>query len=158
MAKVAKAGGLTVNADTITDFVNGVRWPRTSTIGKIEQLFEWPPGRIEDLADGVELAVDSDGNDDRYIDPQVKEEALERFAAVIRDDPVLLDKSKAHILNQYGLLPQRLSAPRSTTVTSIEDRRRDEAASEPVEDESRGSRAARRGPEPKDGSGATDDS
>lgn len=37
---------------TIGDFLNGKRWPKTGTQGKIEHALGWPPGAIRVLADG----------------------------------------------------------------------------------------------------------
>lgn len=42
---------------TALDFVNGVRWPISSTLAKIETYLEWPPGQIDNLARGL---VDAD--------------------------------------------------------------------------------------------------
>lgn len=51
-----------LSTGTVNDFLNGVRWPRTGSLGKIEAFLGWPPGRLDELADGVaaDLATDQD--------------------------------------------------------------------------------------------------
>ena len=51
-----------LSTGTVNDFLNGVRWPRTGSLGKIEAFLGWPPGRLDELADGVD--VDAPRDDD----------------------------------------------------------------------------------------------
>src|SRR5690349_16352896 len=37
---------------TIGDFLNGKRWPKIGTQGKIERALEWPPGTLRSIASG----------------------------------------------------------------------------------------------------------
>lgn len=37
---------------TIGDFLNGKRWPKIGTQGKIERAIGWPPGTLRDIAGG----------------------------------------------------------------------------------------------------------
>lgn len=53
-ASLSRATG--VHVDTIRDFLNGNRWPRATSLAKIEDHFEWPAGRIDRIARGVEDA------------------------------------------------------------------------------------------------------
>jgi hypothetical protein len=39
---------------TIGDFLNGLRWPKTGTQGKIEKALGWPPGCIRQIGNGSE--------------------------------------------------------------------------------------------------------
>lgn len=48
--QLAIQGGLSV--DTVNDFLNGVRWPRSGSLGKIEAYLGWPPGRLDRLGAG----------------------------------------------------------------------------------------------------------
>lgn len=57
--QLAIQGGLSV--DTVNDFLNGVRWPRSGSLGKIEAFFGWPPGRLDRLGAGDDDAVDAEG-------------------------------------------------------------------------------------------------
>lgn len=41
-----------VGAETVSDLVNGRRWPKPSTRGKIERALGWPPDMIERIVDG----------------------------------------------------------------------------------------------------------
>ena len=51
--QLAIQGGLSV--DTVNDFLNGVRWPRSGSLGKIEAFLGWPPGRLDRLGAGEDL-------------------------------------------------------------------------------------------------------
>lgn len=60
--QLAIQGGLSV--DTVNDFLNGVRWPRSGSLGKIEAFLGWPPGRLDRLGAGDDVDVsDDDGGD-----------------------------------------------------------------------------------------------
>lgn len=53
-----------VDAGTIGDFLNGKRWPKTGTQGKIEKALSWPPGTLRAIAGGAEPpAVGGDTQD-----------------------------------------------------------------------------------------------
>jgi len=39
---------------TVGDFLSGARWPRIPTRGSIERALGWQPGRLAEIADGVE--------------------------------------------------------------------------------------------------------
>jgi hypothetical protein len=46
---------------TIGDFLNGSRWPKLSTQGKIEGAVGWPPGTIRLIGNGGDVpALDAD--------------------------------------------------------------------------------------------------
>lgn len=45
-----------VHVDTIRDFLHGNRWPRATSLAKIEDHFGWPTGRIDRVARGIEEA------------------------------------------------------------------------------------------------------
>lgn len=36
-----------LSGDTVNDFLNGVRWPRSGSLGKIEAFFGWAPGHLD---------------------------------------------------------------------------------------------------------------
>src|SRR5690349_1759706 len=38
---------------TIGDFLNGKRWPKLGTQGKIERALDWPPGTLRAIAAGA---------------------------------------------------------------------------------------------------------
>lgn len=40
---------------TIGDFLNGVRWPKTGTQGKIEKALGWQPGTIRQIGNGADI-------------------------------------------------------------------------------------------------------
>ncbi|GAA1138767.1 hypothetical protein [Nocardioides aquiterrae] len=40
---------------TIGDFLNGVRWPKTGTQGKIEKALGWQPGTIRQIGNGADF-------------------------------------------------------------------------------------------------------
>jgi hypothetical protein len=46
---VAETG---VDPGTIGDFLNGLRWPKLGTQGKIEGAIGWPPGTIRQIGNG----------------------------------------------------------------------------------------------------------
>lgn len=50
--ELARDAGLGTN--TVADLVNGKRWPRAATLGKLEAHLGWPAGRIDRVARGVE--------------------------------------------------------------------------------------------------------
>lgn len=57
---VAARGGLDVG--TVRDFLNGDRWPRSSSQGKIEKGLDWPAGSIAIIeAGGDPPTVSADG-------------------------------------------------------------------------------------------------
>lgn len=55
-------GGLSrragVSENTIRGFLEGRSWPVMATLGKIEKVFGWPAGRMEDIAQGMQVADD----------------------------------------------------------------------------------------------------
>jgi len=44
-----------VDPSTIGDFLNGVRWPKLSTQGKIEAAVGWEPGTIRRIGNGADV-------------------------------------------------------------------------------------------------------
>ena len=52
-----------VDPGTLTDFLDGVRWPQAKTRTKIERALGWTPGRLEDMREGagVEPVQDTQG-------------------------------------------------------------------------------------------------
>ncbi len=44
-----------VDPGTIGDFLNGLRWPKLSTQGKIEAALGWEPGTIRQVGNGGEV-------------------------------------------------------------------------------------------------------
>lgn len=50
-----------LSTDTVNDFLNGVRWPRSGSLGKIEGFLGWPPGHLDRLGDGEEVVEVPDG-------------------------------------------------------------------------------------------------
>lgn len=40
---------------TIGDFLNGLRWPKTGTQGKIEKALGWHPGTIRQIGNGADI-------------------------------------------------------------------------------------------------------
>lgn len=64
---------------TALDFVNGVRWPISATLAKIETYLGWPPGQIDNLARGL-------------VDPDVTPSDHDDVSGVLLDvDPKLLE-------------------------------------------------------------------
>lgn len=68
-----------IDLGTVGDFLNGLRWPKAPTQGKIEKALGWPPGSIHQLGQGdavdvpMEPAVSGDPQDaDRSEDDYVK--------------------------------------------------------------------------------------
>jgi hypothetical protein len=107
----ARAAG--VDPGTLSDFIDGTRWPHAKTRTKIEQALGWDAGRITDLAEGVaEVGTVEDA---------------------VRADPTLLPEAKDHILNQLKLLRRLQSAPppvpdlRDLTPDEVEARQREVA-------------------------------
>lgn len=56
-----------LSTGTVNDFLNGVRWPRTGSLGKIEAFLGWPPGRLDELADGVAADTAPEQDDDAAV-------------------------------------------------------------------------------------------
>lgn len=50
----AKKAGL--DPATLSDFLNGIRWPHARTLTKIEQALGWSTGRITDIREGLQSA------------------------------------------------------------------------------------------------------
>lgn len=50
--RLAFAKKAKVDPGTLTDFLEGRRWPQGPTLAKIETALGWPAGRIVDMADG----------------------------------------------------------------------------------------------------------
>lgn len=54
-----------VDAGTVSDFLRGKRWPTTRTRARIEAALQWPPGRLEQLAEDPtavdEVTTDGEG-------------------------------------------------------------------------------------------------
>lgn len=48
-----------LNADTVSDFLNGRRWPRPGSLAKIEAALEIPAGSLDALADENEAFVEA---------------------------------------------------------------------------------------------------
>jgi hypothetical protein len=44
-----------VDPSTVSDFINGARWPKLSTQGKIEAAVGWEPGTIRRIGNGAEV-------------------------------------------------------------------------------------------------------
>ncbi len=44
-----------VDPSTIADFLNGLRWPKLSTQGKIEAAVGWDPGTIRRIGNGSDV-------------------------------------------------------------------------------------------------------
>lgn len=42
-----------ISPGTANDFLNGVRWPISQTLAKIEEFLGWPPGRIDQIERGL---------------------------------------------------------------------------------------------------------
>lgn len=89
--------GIGVDPGTLRDFLNGQRWPRTSTRGKIERALGWESGTIRAIAEGVGQA------------PGARPARPADIAELLATDPTLSERSREHIVNQYRLL-QQLSA------------------------------------------------
>ncbi|MEP7763868.1 helix-turn-helix transcriptional regulator [Sanguibacter sp. 25GB23B1] len=56
-----------LDAGTVNDFLNGVRWPRPASLAKIERFLDWAPGTIENTARGYPTGaggVSGAGHDD----------------------------------------------------------------------------------------------
>jgi len=88
---------------TIGDFLNGNRWPKFKTQGRIEKALSWPPGTLTAIADGAEppdpeaepdAAVGGDEQDAGYVSAPGPREV-----GGISDDEVLrvLDKVQEQI-------------------------------------------------------------
>jgi hypothetical protein len=45
---------------TIADFLNGTRWPKLGTQGRIEDALGWPPGTIRQIGFGGDVPEDQD--------------------------------------------------------------------------------------------------
>lgn len=66
---VAESG---VAPDTVHDFLNGHRWPKLGTQGKIETALAWPAGTIRQIANGGlvdRVALGIDGLPPGHTDP-----------------------------------------------------------------------------------------
>lgn len=50
--RLAFARRAKLDPGTLTDFLEGRRWPQGPTLAKIESGLGWPAGRITDMADG----------------------------------------------------------------------------------------------------------
>lgn len=62
---IARAGGIP-DPDTVRDFMEGARWPRTPTRIRLEKAVGWPAGSIDALMRGEQLAEDAE-DDDRVV-------------------------------------------------------------------------------------------
>jgi hypothetical protein len=68
LAEAAKA-----DAGTIGDFLNGQRWPKVGTQGRIEDALGWPSGTIRQIGNGAEVpesltrGVGADTQDDGFV-------------------------------------------------------------------------------------------
>lgn len=60
---------------TIGDFLNGKRWPKIGTQGKIERALGWSPGTLRDIAAGGP-APDPDHVGGASEDPEITEDEL----------------------------------------------------------------------------------
>src|SRR5688500_18512912 len=63
-----------IDSGTLTDFLEGIRWPHPKTRSKIETALGWPAGRILDIAEGVAS---------EYVSPEV-DLLTEVFVAIDR--------------------------------------------------------------------------
>lgn len=43
-----------LDPSTVLDFLSGDRWPRSNSLGKIEEYFDWAPGYLDRVARGME--------------------------------------------------------------------------------------------------------
>lgn len=50
---------------TVVDFLNGDRWPRAGSLGKIEKWLGWAPGTIENTARGLPVTQPNVGGTDQ---------------------------------------------------------------------------------------------
>lgn len=73
VAQLARATKL--DPGTITDFLNGTRWPRVASLAKLDNYFGWTPGYLATLATSTKSeTVSSDSQDDGVlldVDPSV---------------------------------------------------------------------------------------
>jgi hypothetical protein len=66
-----------VDPGTIGDFLNGVRWPKLSTQGKIEAAVGWEPGTIRRIGNGADVpAFGETVGADRHDGQESEEDAL----------------------------------------------------------------------------------
>lgn len=61
---------------TIGDFLNGKRWPKIGTQGKIERALEWPPGTLRSIAAGGPALEPGDAVGGRRHDRDQSDDAL----------------------------------------------------------------------------------
>lgn len=69
---------------TIGDFINGNRWPKLGTQGKIEKALTWPPGTIRSISLGGPLPAQDDGSVVRSVGPEAETEF--EFLTRVRED------------------------------------------------------------------------
>jgi len=59
---IARAGGIP-DADTVRDFMEGARWPRTPTRNRLEKAVGWPTGSIDAIMRGERVETTDTGED-----------------------------------------------------------------------------------------------
>lgn len=81
---------------TVHDFLNGQRWPRSTSLGKIETYFDWPLGYLDRVARGLaeaDVAPSLQAADGILLDIDAK--ALEGLSLEERDEVVTAAKLRA---------------------------------------------------------------
>lgn len=61
---------------TLGDFLNGNRWPKFNTQGRIEKALGWPAGTITAIADGAEAPEPGAGVGGGSEDREIEEDTL----------------------------------------------------------------------------------
>lgn len=75
-----------IDVGTLSDFLDGKRWPQAPKRRKIEERLGWPAGRISDLADGA-APVTPDGEDAAFVADRGRDDV----APGITDDELLAE-------------------------------------------------------------------
>lgn len=81
---------------TVNDFLNGQRWPRSTSLGKIETYFDWAPGYLDRVARGIEepnVGASLHAGDGILLD--IDASALDGLSLEERDEVVTAAKLRA---------------------------------------------------------------
>lgn len=70
---MALARAASIDLGTLVDFLEGRRWPRMPTQGKIEQSLGWPAGTINAIANGGDVPRDEQPADDEDMEGLIEE-------------------------------------------------------------------------------------
>lgn len=93
-ARLAREAKL--DPSTVADFLNADRWPRSTSLGKIETYFGWPLGYLDRVARGIEEPyVGSSLQPGEGILLDIDATALEGLSLEERDEVITAAKLRA---------------------------------------------------------------